>query len=164
MNWRNKQHSQIHSKYRQMAFRLARWRCCCELFENPWSNKSEWWPPEGGNPWNLLFSSWMVFEQNCLIQIHCAMWRSYFFCSFCQLSKKELESNPKGDWAEVLGGSLPISLCVGHLCGTFLVLLPATAQFDSSAQCKFLFNSVWFLFVCLVWTPSEKDEKSSREM
>ena len=72
------------------------------------------------------------------------MWRSYFFCSFCQLSKKELESNPKEDWAEVLGGSLPISLCVGHLCGTFLVLLPATAQFDSIAQCKNLSNSVRF--------------------
>ena len=28
-------------------------------FWNPWSNKSEWWPPEGDTPWNLLFSSQM---------------------------------------------------------------------------------------------------------
>ena len=32
------------------------------IFWNPWSNKSEWWPPEGDNPWNLLFSSQM---SNC---------------------------------------------------------------------------------------------------
>ena len=47
----------INTKYRQMAFRLARWHCSCVLFGNPWSNKSEWWPPEGDNSWNLLFSS-----------------------------------------------------------------------------------------------------------
>ena len=30
------------------------------IFWNPWSNKSEWWPPEGDNSWNLLFSSWIA--------------------------------------------------------------------------------------------------------
>ena len=30
------------TKYRQMAFQLARWRCSCGLFGNTWSNKSEW--------------------------------------------------------------------------------------------------------------------------
>ena len=48
----------IDTKYRQMVFRSARWRCSCLLFRKPWSNKSEWWPPERDNPWNLLFSSW----------------------------------------------------------------------------------------------------------
>ena len=47
----------IDTKYRQMVFRSARWRCSCLLFGKPWSNKSEWWPPERDNPWNLLFSS-----------------------------------------------------------------------------------------------------------
>ena len=32
----------IDTKYHQMAFRLARGRCDCVLFGNPWSNKSEW--------------------------------------------------------------------------------------------------------------------------
>ena len=27
------------------------------IFWNPWSNNSEWWPPEGDNPWNLFISS-----------------------------------------------------------------------------------------------------------
>ena len=30
------------TKYRQMAFQLARWHCSLALFGNPWSNKSEW--------------------------------------------------------------------------------------------------------------------------
>ena len=46
----------IDTKYRQMEFRSARWRCSRALFGNTWSNKSEWWLPEGENPWNLLFS------------------------------------------------------------------------------------------------------------
>ena len=29
------------------------------IFWNPWSNKSEWWPPEGDNPWSLLFTSYL---------------------------------------------------------------------------------------------------------
>ena len=49
----------IDTKYCQMVFQLARWRCSPALFGNPWSNKTEWWQPEGGNPWNLLFSSWI---------------------------------------------------------------------------------------------------------
>ena len=50
----------IDTKYRQMAFQLARWCCSRALFGNLWSNKSEWWLPEGdNNPWNLLFSSQM---------------------------------------------------------------------------------------------------------
>ena len=47
----------IDTKYFQMVFRLVRWRCSRALFGNPWSNKSEWRPPEGDNPWNLLCSS-----------------------------------------------------------------------------------------------------------
>ena len=46
----------INTKYCQMAFWSVRWRCSRALFGNPWSNESEWWPPEGENPWNLLFS------------------------------------------------------------------------------------------------------------
>ena len=57
-------------KYRQMVFRSARWSCSRAMFGNPWSNKSEWWLPEGDNPWNLLFSSriklfkkmWQIFS------------------------------------------------------------------------------------------------------
>ena len=47
----------INTKYRQMAFRSTRWRCSRVLFGNPWSNESEWWPPEGDNPRIFLFSS-----------------------------------------------------------------------------------------------------------
>ena len=42
----DKQHSQ--------TFRSARWRCSHALFGNPWSNKSEWWPPEGDNPFKFV--------------------------------------------------------------------------------------------------------------
>ena len=35
------------------------------IFWNPWSNKSEWWLPEGDNPWNLLFSS-QIPSKNCM--------------------------------------------------------------------------------------------------
>ena len=48
-----------------MAFWLARWCCSHGLFGNPWSNKSEWWPPEGDNPWNLLFSSRILTTNIC---------------------------------------------------------------------------------------------------
>ena len=56
----------IDTKYSQMAFQLARWRCSRALFGNPWSNKSEWWPPEGDNPWNLLFSSQISVNERAL--------------------------------------------------------------------------------------------------
>ena len=63
-------HNLIDAKYHQMAFRSARWRCSRALFGSPWSNKSEWWPPEGDNPWNLLFSSWIVGKyQNTVMEI-----------------------------------------------------------------------------------------------
>ena len=52
----------IDTKYRQMALRSARWPCSRMLFGNPRSNKSEWWPSEGDNPWNLLFSSRIAFH------------------------------------------------------------------------------------------------------
>ena len=47
----------IDTKYHQMGFRSARWRCSHALFGNPWSMKSEWWPQKGDNLWNLFFSS-----------------------------------------------------------------------------------------------------------
>ena len=52
----------INAKYHQVAFRsIIRWgsdQSQPVIFNwNPWSNKSEWWSPEGDNPWNLLFSS-----------------------------------------------------------------------------------------------------------
>ena len=34
------------------------------IFWNPWSHKSEWWPPEGDNPWFLLFSIRIVPSLN----------------------------------------------------------------------------------------------------
>ena len=63
----------IDTKYHQMAFRspsegapiTVRWRSDQSqpaIFLNTWSNKSEWWPPEGDNPWNLLFSSQIVHK------------------------------------------------------------------------------------------------------
>ena len=35
----------IDTKFHQMVFRSARWRCSRALYGNQWSNKSEWWPP-----------------------------------------------------------------------------------------------------------------------
>ena len=53
----------INAKYRQICIPITvRWRsdqAKPAIFWNPWSNKSEWWPPERDNPWNLWFSSWI---------------------------------------------------------------------------------------------------------
>ena len=65
----------IDTKYHQMAFRSARWRCSHVLFGSPWSNKSEWWPPEGDNPLNLLFSSWVLVHNPSLLAVHLGQWK-----------------------------------------------------------------------------------------
>ena len=50
----------IDTNYHQIAFWLARWLCSRTLSGNLWSNKSEWWPPEGDNLWNFSsqINSW----------------------------------------------------------------------------------------------------------
>ena len=55
--WDNKQQIQAQSDRCkiQMAFRSARWRW--KFFGTTRSNESDANPPEGDNPWNLLFSS-----------------------------------------------------------------------------------------------------------
>ena len=89
------------------------------------------WNTQISRTFTMNNKNWIIFLKKFWTEMikfgRLWVWRSYFFCSFCQLSKKELESNPNKDWEEVLGGSLPISLCVGHLCGTFLVLRPKTS-------------------------------------
>ena len=49
--WQDKQHNQVKSHWYKIP--------SDGIPIEPLVKKSEWWPPEEDNPWNLLFSTWM---------------------------------------------------------------------------------------------------------